>query len=539
MAIDSQAVKPRAEDGCREVLLETAEPEMYRQNAFRVLGVSTGSSYRSISRRKRRDQILEKYGGGDSQSAAGNGRMLPLQPGPDDTEIDTARQRLRDPQRRIVDELFWIWPRDPNNGSDDEAIRALQRGDVKKAAEIWATWQKQDDQAGVAAHNLAVLYHLLALDWEVWAADGKMGEDDAKRLNSRWKRSFANWREVLARDSFWQRYAQRLHQLDDPRVPPGAAYEIREALPEALLLINATLALRAARDRRRNRAKFHAWLTHKAGWDGAAERALGTVSRPIRERIESLCEDGERNKDNDPETADQTCEAFLTEAKPLLSSLECMFPEGHAVPEMMHDKVATTALHMQVQFGAETDDWARSEELLKMALPLARGATARQRIEKNLEIVRSNKQHADRTSTCWFCGKPAVPSAMYELAMYGDVVRVPVWNGVQLHYKSGNISVPRCSDCKAAHEAGNAACGLGCGGAIAGGILGALLNGVASVPEAAPVVGAIAGGIIVTTVAAIRAKTRSGGKGVKHALKYPTVKELLDQGWSVGEKPTE
>lgn len=543
MRIDSQALEADAHAASCEALLDAAEPSLYRQNAFRVLGVDTSSSIRSISRQSRRRTILDRYGDGDAgdaqQTCLG---ILPLQPQPDDGEVNAARQRLRDPQSRIVDELFWFWARNADNGSSDQAIQALQRGDRNTAVKLWSQWRKQDDSDGVATHNLAVLYHILALDWEQQATEKKLTSEGTKHLKTCWKRSLQHWRSLLDNEPFWQRYSNRIRKLNDPRVHPDAAMQMREALPEALLLINAKLALQCARNGERKRARYHVAITQTIGWDKAADRALEQAAGPLRRRISALCEEWEATADSDPANADEAAEGLISSAKPLLNTIECMLPDSHPVMEMLHDKVATTAMQAQVRHGRESDDWERSEELLEAALPLARGSVARQRLEQNLEIVRNNKKHQDLTGKCWFCGGEPDDSAKHEIKMYGDVVRVPTWQGVEVQYRHGAFPVPRCKECQKAHSGGADAGSLGCLGAVVGGIGGAVLAGPLGVGSSAAIwVGLIGVGIIGTIIGAIVYRPKKDGKtrkGLGYAHEHPLIKELRADDWEFGEKPT-
>src|SRR5207237_3361496 len=100
-----------------------------------------------------------KLGGGVEQPRG----PLALVPAPDVDAVRHAIERLRDPETRLVDEFFWFWPETSATETPDEALTALDRGDVAAARK---RWQAAAPGAGVAVHNLAVLAHLLALDLE-------------------------------------------------------------------------------------------------------------------------------------------------------------------------------------------------------------------------------------------------------------------------------------------------------------------------------------------------------------------------------------
>src|SRR5437868_8517251 len=142
-----------------EVLVRALTPDLYRVNAFRMAQLPATASQRDISRRLEKLTMLTKLGGGVELPRG----PLSLQPAPDLDAVRHAVERLRDPETRLVDEFFWFWPETPAAETPDEALAALDRGDVAAARK---RWQAVAPGGGTAVHNLAVLAHLLALDLE-------------------------------------------------------------------------------------------------------------------------------------------------------------------------------------------------------------------------------------------------------------------------------------------------------------------------------------------------------------------------------------
>src|SRR3954467_11306687 len=86
-------------------LLEAANPQVYRHNAFRTLGVSSYASERDIRRQLEKIKVIEKRGSNASQAL----RLLPLNEAPSSYAVREAMQRLSNPESRFIDELFWLW----------------------------------------------------------------------------------------------------------------------------------------------------------------------------------------------------------------------------------------------------------------------------------------------------------------------------------------------------------------------------------------------------------------------------------------------
>ena len=143
-----------------ELLLEVATPELYQQNAFRLLGLPVDTTPRDIAREAERLQLRERLGSG-APAAEG---VFPLDPAPGADMIREAIQRLRDPERRLVDEFFWFWPERFGESRTDLALTALAGGDMQAAVDIWRAQEQAGDGSAVALHNLAILAHVTALD---------------------------------------------------------------------------------------------------------------------------------------------------------------------------------------------------------------------------------------------------------------------------------------------------------------------------------------------------------------------------------------
>jgi hypothetical protein len=161
-----------------------------------------------------------------------------------DRDTDSARaafQRLAIPDQRLIDEFFWFWPHSPGADAEDDALQAAVAGDTDAAILAWAQRESRPAEHSIATHNLAVVYHMAALDLEL---AGALSKSQLALRDSYWAQAYERWAQLLRRPAFWRRLGERVEALDDPRLTSEDADRLHQSLPFALFLINARLAVR-------------------------------------------------------------------------------------------------------------------------------------------------------------------------------------------------------------------------------------------------------------------------------------------------------
>jgi len=471
-------------------------PDLYRDNPFRITGLPVRATARDIRRRADRLRVMERLG----MSAGAEPQPLPLDPPPDETAVEEAMQRLRDPRRRLVDEFFWFWP--APGGGTDEALEALRRGDADAAAGIWRRLRETSygDAAAVALHNLAVLTHARALDAE-HRGDGAQAEE-------LWPQALEHWRMVVHDDDVWDLLDDRVRELADPRVTLGVARRMRTELPAVLMSLNARLAVRAARDGAKERVAAQLSLMGRSLFGGPViDKAVADAVEPEAARIRALCQTAERTTEADPERG---------------------APVDDALRQGASDDVATWTMRCTVAYGNKTGDWPAAERLLRAARPLAATDTVRSRIDANLMTVEQNVVH----SRCHFCKQnPADAASVFSFPMHGDVRRT----NFQVTWRTLTVEVPRCASCKQRHgRRGLALQTLGCAGNLI----------VLAWAVALWATGSIGWGIVLLIVDVLAfffvlGLSMWGMPSTQFATvrEFDTVRRLLDAGWRFGERP--
>lgn len=524
-----------------DVLLSAARPDLYRINAFRISALPIDATAHDISRQTEKLKMMEKFSGNIRQ----NGGPLPLDPIPNADDIREAMQRLRDPERRLVDEFFWFWPHELGQSNNDGALTALARNDLKTAGEIWFKQERGSSQANVSMHNLAILAHLAALDLEHKAESKRLADDVSQRRDSYWKEAFKRWKILLEHEGFWSRLSARIRQLDDPRLTTGTARRMRASLPLALLCINAQLAVRTAERGDTDETSRHMRIMRDSGLDQSViDEALQRAVKPIRERIKTLCKSAESEADTDPIHADQVTKRLLDQTRPILAALDCLLTSGNATRDGAHDEVALCALSCQVSFANKTENWKTSLELLEFVQSIAASQSIRERIKENINIVRANLDHQLLYETCWFCKKrPAKKNVTIEVKMYGDITYNHSFFrfGTEVSWRQATIQVPRCAICNSAHMRPDAL-------RVIGGILSGLVGLVSCIAIVNDNDEAILKGLLIFGVYTAIGTAIGYGIGMVHNflrgikslstyIKFPRVQELKILGWEFGEKP--
>jgi hypothetical protein len=373
-------------DNLLEFLLELAGPGLFRANAFRVVGLSAHAAEKEIRKQVDKLQFMVRNPG----NAGPTPGPLPLDPPPGDETVGEAAQQLRDPERRFIDEFFWFWPQ-PGLGNKDPALAALSNRDVEVAIEIWTGEARRKDDHGRSAHNLAVMFHTLALDIEC----AKQTETISKKLGkvqyTYWHKGLAQWQAVLADEEFWNQLNARVLELNDPRLTSVTARQLRMALPLILLMINAQIVAQCSARGAGAEAKQYRRLMQESGFaEDLVEEACGRAARQLRDLISTICKTAEQEADRDPATADEGAARLLQQSGPLLVAIDMLMPSGVAMGDEARDEVATAATNCLLLL---RDELAKSEvarKLLEQTRPYAVSLAVRERIDfLRAEFLRS------------------------------------------------------------------------------------------------------------------------------------------------------
>jgi hypothetical protein len=520
-----------------EILLKIARPDIYHINSFRVLEIPVTASLKDAKNQMHKLDVKEKLGL-DGHVDRG---LLPLVPVPDADARREAQQRLENPESRLVDELFWFWPLAAGlTEENDEALASMKRNDFSDAVSIWKQHETNASESNVSMHNLAIMYHVLALDIEQVQSTQTISAKQSQQKREYWEQAYFRWNILLNHDGFWSRLTNRIREMDDLRLTTGAARRLQKGLPLVLVTINAMLAVRAAQLGNTNEARYHLGLINKSGFNKEAiAEALRQATVPIIDRIKVMCASAESESKNDPTKGDEIIGNFFKQVTPELTTLDIILPKGHAIRDSAHDEVASIILPIVVAFCEKTSKRSETQKIMEQALSIAASESIRQRIERNIEVNKSNMEYG----TCWFCKKnPSDEGAAIVVKMHGEVTRTPTYRGTNIKWRKIDIKVPRCNKCKALHDKKSkyksTQGGWGCAGFAIGTVL-AFIFGVFVENGWGAIISFVIFGLAGLLIPVAMKPTKSNIRDEDYKNEFPDVKKQKAEGWSFGEKPAD
>ncbi len=268
-----------------ELLFEAATPEVYLSNPFRLARLPVTAGEREVARRRRELEGAARLQVPVPPEAA------PFPPLPDGMTVDpteVVRQlnALSDPGRRLIRELFWLWPRDFGPSGADPALEALERGWPVVALDLWRREAGRGDP--LALHNLAVLHHMLALDYEAAAARRRLGADELRVGETHWQLGLEAWGRLFDHAGFWDLTGELVRRKADPRIDRNFTADLRARLADALALINGRLLVRFAAARADTDFNRHRRLLGRGFPARAKEFALNEAARPLMEELKGV-----------------------------------------------------------------------------------------------------------------------------------------------------------------------------------------------------------------------------------------------------------
>jgi hypothetical protein len=423
-------------------------PELYRNNLFRVLNLPVTATAREVQRREARRQMEAKLGLATEQSANG---ILALKPPPDEARIQIALEQLHSPTDRFLAELFWFWPK--SHGAD-KALLALDGGDIDLATKQWTDDIAQPELRIMAQHNLAVLYHLLALDDEVELAEGTASRQQATRIQTAWQRTLSYWHDLTEDPDFWSAVSARAAALDDARLPADVIRTIKEMLPSGLLQINARLALAAAQHSDSTAAQRHIRLLGASKFDITARNgAIRNALKPWQDQISQAVESAKANWTRTPHRANAHVRSMHLACQQLLATIDVVLADDSAqggspgsnpyrgMRDGLHDMVAEAMLDGQTAYTRKTDDWKEGIALLDLAHKVAAGGALRARLTENVGILQENAKSANDWCAPGYWDLPDDTIAVLEAAR--ERTRTGDFDGALNSLLSLDISVGR------------------------------------------------------------------------------------------------
>ena len=367
-------------DACKP-LLDAATTDLFRKNAFRITGIAVDATPREVARQADQLKMLAELG----QNRHAQRGYFSIKPAPGLDEIREAVQKLKDPEKRMVDEFFWFWPEEVGNSQSDPAMDAVAKGDSKSAIEIWTARENGEVPSIMAKHNLAVTYHIRALDWENYCVKNEVEAERRQKIDNYWKGAFKRWQGLATDDRFWEIVTARIRQKNEPNLPTGFARRMRATLAQALVKINAELALAFAESGKIALARLHIRFMRETnqGPDNV-EKTAQLVLTPTRNRLKDQIQRAEERAKKNPQDTASAAKELLHQAQCAAFLFDLFFGKESDFRNDLFDEVATVCNRLQIVYYKATGDDKTCLEILKLVLPFATSTDLEQSIEKDI-----------------------------------------------------------------------------------------------------------------------------------------------------------
>jgi hypothetical protein len=261
--------------------------------------------------------------------------------------------------------------------------------------------------------------------------------------------------------------------------------------------------------------------------------ALYQALNITRNTLKTICANNTEEINNSPSDGYDITDNLINDTRKLLLHFNRLLPKEDALRESVRDEVALQIRSSANSYAKASENWKNTLNLFQQALEIASGISAKRKIEEDITAINKILTY----TTCWFCGKPANDSsAMAEVVMYGNVQTERRFLETKVRWHNTRIPVPRCARCKNAHSTRHS---IGCGGLVLGAISGALLGFTLQEEYHGVLVAIITfaiisfGGYLISLV-----MFPPGIKTENHKIDFPKVQEMINNGWNVGEKPS-
>ncbi|MEA2067469.1 MAG: hypothetical protein U9O65_10355 [Thermotogota bacterium] len=243
----------------------------YQENAFRLLGLPANATWIIVQHARQSLNVRVKAGGfysvDDPLSFLNTVER-------NESSIRNAFNRLKNPQLRLQERLFWFTNTAP---TDDKAFTRLKDNDIEGAIQ---TWESEKNITSYA--NLARLFHSLCL----------FTDPGAKKADL-WKTALSKWRVVIENDDFWEYF--RDVESESEFDPPATLSEINGLRHECWKLILApsiTIIRNAINNRRDEVARSHLHVIRDSNLPSYALRYIESESLiPFENEIKKTADD--------------------------------------------------------------------------------------------------------------------------------------------------------------------------------------------------------------------------------------------------------
>jgi len=340
---------------------------LFRENAYNVLGLDTSASQKEINRRSKEISNLLKI---DEESIYETDLEVAKATRTENT-VKEAVQKLSSPTKKIREYFFWF---DIESDNDEKALKYLQAGRIDEAYDLWSKDADKETAGGfVAKKNLAVLSSVLVVD---------------KGLKKHLSQSITYWKDLVLSDKFWA-YFVKVYALNDEVGTSGAALaDFRNSVTDVLSDFYTEIS------QNKGDNSFYALFSQAFGVKG--QKMQRDVLSPIYEAINDASEKLRNlNISEDNIVSPQEIMALKRLTKIIQSNLDKLKELGlysDSQSKTMRDKAAEALRTVALDLYNNLNESEKPVALLNIASKIAGTPGTVSKINKDVDTLRENRQ---------------------------------------------------------------------------------------------------------------------------------------------------
>lgn len=357
---------------------------VYSHNGFRIFNLPITAKSNKVNKEFNKVDSARKLNDLDAKESLDiyDNLPFPITPKPNFLDYQNAKNRLSQSRSRFLEELFWFWPEDLDSRSD-EALKALKKGDVNSAVSIW-----QSSDAANARHNVAVYYHVLAVD------DERAGNYSSS--DKYWKDALSKWHKTLSTVDFKNLVLTRVQKLNDPTLKEDYVNDVFSQLPVAILSLNAGLAEEYHSKGDKSNFGRHIKIVKNSDFDDFTKKeALQKIFDKLYDSVNEKFEDFE-SQDYNKRSDIPKIEKFLASIDEDISLLSEYFSDESQF-QLLSDNIAKSVkgCYVGIVNNEDSFDGFDFDQLIRVfnaLIEMAYTVTVRDEIKNNLEQLKRIKE---------------------------------------------------------------------------------------------------------------------------------------------------
>lgn len=357
---------------------------MYDHNAFRILGIESNASRKTIRNVQQSSKARAKLGGPISISDPLSFLNTISR---DENSLRNALNQIETSKSRIYERLFWF---NDINQKDAEALDKLKDGQYKDAVRIW----NASDEFSSSV-NLAILCHAYYISKDM----------DAVNIE-KWKLVFDRWQKLINNEKYWI-FLETLEQQSEfePLATHDEFDNLKTDVWKILLKPNIDCMKRARDTNLDNIVQRHIELIRKSNFPARIITEVEyEIFSPLEEKIDEKLEEigktvienknSSRSKSDKKVELDRIYNAFKMQTVTKITRFLSLSGNVSDFSKNIREKTASCLREISISYHNDADAFDISLTVLADAAKYAAGTTLITTINEDYSTINTHLQEA-------------------------------------------------------------------------------------------------------------------------------------------------